>query len=324
MQSKGDARELIELQGSRYHDVVRRYDHRAVAHDLRRHLAKWTVEKLLGSAVACGGIMPGRWRVGKPSIHGVSWCDLCVALAGISMSVTFLQKFRSLLRISCAACTLSAMQIFLPSVSPGDTYCRIRSVFVGLGGHRASVLSRDRCFPTCSNRGGCTPTILTVEQRWVRSVSFCMREETVSLHLSVSKMDSTAVLCHRRWRCICEGIPDDSLQTTSYIACYVWYRQLLALRPSVLPEHRRHTCGHICCCRVPLTGHDAFGCHVIRFPSDCHLASVSICLRVITAHARWQSDVILRYSLVALTDIYNRLSSSQGAVGAAPPVSEQC
>ena len=38
-----------------------------------------------------------------------------------------------------------------------------------------------------------------------RSVSFCRREETVSLHLSVSKTDPRALSGHRTWRCTCGG-----------------------------------------------------------------------------------------------------------------------
>ena len=53
---------------------------------------------------------------------------------------------------------------------------------------------------------------------------------------------------------------------------------------------------------------------VFRVSGARHFAVVAIDLIVIMVHARFQSDVLLRYvqefSLVALTDTYKRLSTS--------------
>ena len=100
-------------------------------------------------------------------------------------------------------------------------------------------------------------------------------------------------LWEHTWPGLC--VPCSS-QTTPYVACEVWDRQLLALRPPVLPEHRRHTCGHIYGCPVcrqscaaslslPLSGHGwwtAFGGHLFGFRAARHLAAVGIYLRVST------------------------------------------
>ena len=60
-------------------------------------------------------------------------------------------------------------------------------------------------------------------------------------------------------------------------------------------------------------GRNAFGGHVFRVSGARHLAAVGIDPRVIMIHARWQSNVVLRYvqeaPLVGLTDAYRRLAA---------------
>ena len=165
------------------------------------------------------------------------------------------------------------------------------------------------------------------------SVVFDNVELKVTIELPTSKTDPGALSCFRSWGCVCGGI---RTQPCAYHAAYD-HKAVLLERFAVdgeLPKDLAFfptasgepvdkvavvnsvdaVAGQLGLPLKSADGRNAFGGHVFRVSGARHLAAVGVDPRVIMVHARWQTNVILRYvreaPLTALTDTYRRLTTT--------------
>ena len=156
--------------------------------------------------------------------------------------------------------------------------------------------------------------------------------EKITVELPVSKTDPGALACKRSWGCVCGG--DRSQPCAFHFGAdhmdFLIDRFAVdgALPPGLpffpgisgeaVDKATVVTSVEAVASRLSLPlkatdGRNAFGGHVFRVSGARHLAAVGMDPRVIMVHARWQSNVVLRYvqeaPLVGLTDTYRRLTA---------------
>ena len=170
-----------------------------------------------------------------------------------------------------------------------------------------------------------------------RSVTVNRDAKVVSINLPATKTDPRALACHRSWGCTCGG---DRRKVCAFHAAASHQDYLRAtfgddrgLLPEDLPFFPDTEGNAVCKSKVvesvevvalrlglPLCtsdGRNNYGGHVFRVSGARHLAAIGMDIRVIMIHARWQSNVVLRYvqeaPLIGLTEEYIKLSAAATA-----------
>ena len=166
------------------------------------------------------------------------------------------------------------------------------------------------------------------------SVTLNKEQMKVTIELPTCKTDPGALACSRTWGCVCDG---DRSQPCAFHAADDHLTILFdrfavdGALPRDLPFFPGATgepvdkiavvhsveavAGRLGLPLKSADGRNAFGGHVFRVSGARHLAAVGVDPRVIMVHARWQTNVILRYvqeaPLATLTDTYRRLTTTQ-------------
>lgn len=168
------------------------------------------------------------------------------------------------------------------------------------------------------------------------SVAINDDEQKITIELPTCKTDPGALACSRTWGCVCSG---DRTQPCAYHAACD-HKAILMHRFAVDGELPRDlaffptatgepvdkaavvSSVEVVARRLGLAlksadGRNNFGGHVFRVSGARHLAAVGVDPRVIMVHARWQTNVILRYvreaPLATLTETYRRLTATPTA-----------